>query len=90
MAVVIEDKALPFGVFPNPVNNKVFNLKVESADEAQITLHNLLGNTVAIQTSKISETVVEVKPQLELATGTYIVTVQGLAGKKGYKLVVGQ
>ena len=90
VAVVIEDKTLPFGVFPNPVNNKVFNLKVESADEAQITLHNLLGNTVAIQTTKISETVVEVKPQLELATGTYIVTVQGLAGKKGYKLVVGQ
>ena len=90
VAVVIEDKALPFGMFPNPVNNKVFNLKVESADEAQITLHNLLGNTVAIQTSKISETVVEVKPQSELAVGTYIVTVQGLAGKKGYKLVVGQ
>ena len=90
VAVVIEDKTLPFGVFPNPVNNKVFNLKVESADEAQITLHNLLGNTVAIQTSKISETVVEVKPQSELVAGTYIVTVQGLAGKKGYKLVVGQ
>ena len=90
VAVVIEDKTLPFGVFPNPVNNKVFNLKVESADEAQITLHNLLGNTVATQTSKISETVVEVKPQSELVAGTYIVTVQGLAGKKGYKLVVGQ
>ena len=90
VAIVIEDKTLPFGVFPNPVNNKVFNLKVESADEAQITLHNLLGNAVAIQTSKISETVVEVKPQSELAVGTYIITVQGLAGKKGYKLVVGQ
>ena len=90
VAVVIEDKTLPFGVFPNPVNNKVFNLKVESADEAQVTLHNLLGNAVAIQTTKISETVVEVKPQSELAVGTYIITVQGLAGKKGYKLVVGQ
>ena len=90
VAVIIEDKALPFGVFPNPVNNKVFNLKVESADEAQITLHNLLGSAVAIQTSKISETVVEVKPQSELGIGTYIVTIQGLAGKKSYKLVVGQ
>ena len=90
VAVIIEDKTLPFGVFPNPVNNKVFSLKVESADEAQITLYNLLGSAVAIQTSKISETVVEVKPQLELAVGTYIITVQGLAGKKGYKLVVGQ
>ena len=90
VAVIIEDKDLPFGVFPNPVNNKVFNLKVESADEAQITLHNLLGSAVAIQTSKISETVVEVKPQSELGIGTYIVTIQGLAGKKSYKLVVGQ
>ena len=90
VAVIIEDKALPFGVFPNPVNNKVFSLKVESADEAQVSVHNLLGQVVPIQTLKVSETVLELKPQSELPTGTYIVTVQGIVGKKSYKMVVGR
>ena len=90
VAVIIEDKALPFGVFPNPVNNRVFSLKVESADEAQVSVHNLLGQVVPIQTLKVSETVLELKPQSELPTGTYIVTVQGLVGKKSYKVVVGK
>ena len=88
VAVIIEDKTLPFGVFPNPVNSKVFSLKVESADEAQVSLHNLLGQAVAIQTVKVSETVLELKPQSELPTGTYIVTVQGIVGKKSYKVVI--
>ena len=88
VAVIIEDKDLPFGVFPNPVNAKVFSLKVESADEAQVSLHNLLGQAVPIQTVKISETVLELKPQSELPTGTYVVTVQGLVGKKSYQVVV--
>ena len=88
VAVIIEDKTLPFGVFPNPVNSKVFSLKVESADEAQVSLHNLLGQAVSIQTLKVSETVLELKPQSELPTGTYVVTVQGIVGKKSYKVVV--
>ena len=88
VAVIIEDKTLPFGVFPNPVNAKVFSLKVESADEAQVSLHNLLGQAMPIQTLKVSETVLELKPQSELPTGTYVVTVQGLVGKKSYKIVV--
>ena len=88
VAVIIADKDLPFGVFPNPVNNKVFSLKVESADEAQVSLHNLLGQALPIQTLKVSETVLELKPQSELPTGTYIVTVQGIVGKKSYKVVI--
>ena len=88
VAVIIEDKTLPFGVFPNPTNSKVFSLKVESADEAQVSLHNLLGQALPIQTVKVSETVLELKPQSELPTGTYFVTVQGIVGKKSYKVVV--
>ena len=88
VAVIIEDKDLPFGVFPNPVNSKVFSLKVESADEAQVSLHNLLGQALPIQTLKVSETVLELKPQSELPTGTYVVTVQGIVGKKSYKVVL--
>ena len=88
VAVIIADKDLPFGVFPNPVNSKVFNLKVESADETQVSLHNLLGQAMPIQTIKVSETVLELKPQSELSTGTYFVIVQGIVGKKSYKVVV--
>ena len=88
VAVIIEDKDLPFGVFPNPINAKVFSLKVESADEAQVSLHNLLGQAVQIQTVKVSDTVLELKPQFELPTGLYIVTVQGLVEKKSYQVAV--
>jgi hypothetical protein len=86
IAVIIEDQEIPFGVFPNPVSGSRFKVKVEATDETQLSLFNELGQKIAIETTKLSETVVEIQAKTELPTGSYIVKVQGLVGERSYKL----
>jgi hypothetical protein len=88
VAVIIEDRDMPFGVFPNPVSGNRFKVKVENADEAQLSLVNELGQKISIETSKLSETIVEVQAKTELPTGSFVVKVKGLVGERSYKLVV--
>ena len=90
IAVIIEDKALPFGVFPNPVKGQKFNVKVESADETQLQLTNILGIRIPIEISKVTETILEVRAKNNLSVGTYVVTVQGLTASKSYKIIVSE
>jgi Secretion system C-terminal sorting domain len=86
IAVIIEDREMPFGVFPNPVSGSRFKIKVEAADETQLSLFNELGQKIAIETTKLSETVVEVQAKAELPSGSYILKVQGLGGVKTHKV----
>jgi hypothetical protein len=88
VAVIIEDRDMPFGVFPNPVSGNRFKVKVENADEAQLSLVNELGQKIDIETSKLSETIVEVQAKTELPTGSFVMKVKGLVGERSYKLVV--
>ncbi len=88
IAVISEDKNTPFGVFPNPINSKKFNVKVENGNEAQLNLFNEQGIKIAIETIKISETIVEVRPRTELQKGTYFLQVQGLTTIKTYKVMM--
>jgi Secretion system C-terminal sorting domain len=86
IAVVIEDRDMPFGVFPNPVSGSRFKVKVEATDETQLSLFNELGQKIAIETTKLSETVVEIQTKTDLPSGSYIVKVQGLVGVKTHKI----
>jgi hypothetical protein len=86
VAVIIEDREMPFGVFPNPVSGSRFKVKVEATDETQLSLFNELGQKIAIETTKLSETVVEIQAKTDLPSGSYIVKVQGLVGERSYKL----
>ncbi len=86
VAVIIEDRDMPFGIFPNPVSGNRFKVKVENADEAQLSLVNELGQKISIETSKLSETIVEVQAKAELPSGSYVVQVKGLVGIRNYKL----
>jgi Secretion system C-terminal sorting domain len=88
VAVIIEDRDMPFGVFPNPVSGNRFKVKVENADEAQLSLFNELGQKISIETSKLSETIVEVQAKTELPTGSYVVQVKGLTTIKTYKIMM--
>jgi hypothetical protein len=86
VAVIIEDREMPFGVFPNPVSGSRFKVKVEATDETQLSLFNELGQKIAIETTKLSETVVEIQAKTELPSGSYLVQVKGLVGERSYKL----
>jgi hypothetical protein len=86
VAVIIEDRNMPFGVFSNPVSGNKFKVKVENADEAQLSVINELGQKIGIETTKLSETIVEVQAKAELPTGSYVVKVKGLVGSRNYKL----
>jgi hypothetical protein len=86
VAVIIEDREMPFGVFPNPVSGSRFKVKVEATDETQLSLFNELGQKIAIETTKLSETVVEIQAKTELPSGSYILKLQGLVGERSYKL----
>jgi hypothetical protein len=86
MAVIIEDREMPFGVFPNPVSGSRFKVKVEATDETQLSLFNELGQKIAIETTKLSETVVEIQAKTDLPSGSYILKVQGLVGVKTHKI----
>jgi hypothetical protein len=86
VAVIIEDREMPFGVFPNPVSGSRFKVKVEATDETQLSLFNELGQKIAIETTKLSETVVEIQTKTDLPSGSYIVKVQGLVGVKTHKI----
>jgi hypothetical protein len=86
VAVIIEDREMPFGVFPNPVSGSRFKVKVEATDETQLSLFNELGQKIAIETTKLSETVVEIQAKTDLPSGSYILKVQGLVGERSYKL----
>jgi hypothetical protein len=86
VAVIIEDREMPFGVFPNPVSGSRFKVKVEATDETQLSLFNELGQKIAIETTKLSETVVEVQAKTDLPSGSYLVQVKGLVGERSYKL----
>jgi hypothetical protein len=77
---------MPFGVFPNPVSGSRFKVKVEATDETQLSLFNELGQKIAIETTKLSETVVEIQAKTELPSGSYLVQVKGLVGERSYKL----
>jgi hypothetical protein len=86
IAVIVEDREMPFGVFPNPVSGSRFKVKVEATDETQLSLFNELGQKIAIETTKLSETVVEIQAKTELPSGSYLVQVKGLVGERSYKL----
>jgi hypothetical protein len=86
VAVIIEDREMPFGVFPNPVSGSRFKVKVEATDETQLSLFNELGQKIAIETTKLSETVVEIQAKTDLPSGSYLVQVKGLVGERSYKL----
>jgi hypothetical protein len=87
-AVIIDDASLPFGVFPNPVFQNTFNVKVEDADEASFVMNDLNGRFIPLKTSKLTQTIVEITPTENLPLGMYILQVQTLGSLKRHKVLV--
>ena len=87
-AVVIDDTAIPFGVFSNPVFQSIFNVKVEDADEANFTLNDLNGKDIPLKTNKLTQTIVEIATQENLPLGMYLLQVQTLGSLKMHKVMV--
>jgi hypothetical protein len=87
-AVIIDDASLPFGVFSNPVFQNIFNVKVEDADEANFIMNDLNGRLIALKTSKLTQTIVEITPTENLSLGMYIIQVQTLGSLKMHKVMI--
>jgi|GEM_PF-6977762 len=87
-AVIIDDSYLPFGVFPNPSNGYNFKVKVEDSDEAILKLTDLSGSVIRINSSKLTQTVLEINPLEVLTFGTYILEVQTLGSLKKHKMLI--
>jgi len=69
-------------VFPNPANNVV---TIENAENANITVLNMLGQVVAMQVADSNRETIDVS---ELAEGTYVVRIANGAEVKTHKLSI--
>ena len=75
-------------VYPNPVQNNVFNIQVASAQNTDVVVFNSLGQQVACNVSAISGTTINVQPQSQLATGIYIVKITNNGVTETKKVIV--
>jgi hypothetical protein len=87
-SVIIEDAYLPFGVFPNPLMEQDFSVKVEDSDEAEVKLLDFLGKSIQLKINKLSQTVLEIKPLETLDFGSYILEVKTLGSLKKHKILI--
>jgi hypothetical protein len=88
VSAVISDQDQPFGAFPNPASARQFSLKVENANEAQVTLYDVLGIKHAASTQKESDNILIVKPQAKLSPGMYLAQVKNLTGTYMHKVYI--
>jgi hypothetical protein len=67
-----------FVVYPNPVVNNNFTIKLPAtlSGNVKVTLHNLLGQEV-FQVNTIASPILEIAPKNTLSSGVYIVSVIG-------------
>jgi hypothetical protein len=87
-SVIIEDTYLPFGVFPNPLMEQNFSVKVEDSDEAEITLLDFWGKPIILKINKLTQTVLEIKPLETLNFGAYILEVKTLGSLRKHKILI--
>jgi len=87
-AVVIDDAYVAFGVFPNPLIETNFNVKVEDSDEASLNLTDFTGRVINLNISKLTQTILEITPSETLNFGTYILEVQTLGSLKKHKILI--
>ena len=89
VTAVVSDQDQPFGAFPNPASAKQFSLKVENADEAEVTLYDVLGIKHAASTEKESDNILIVRPQGKLPPGMYLANVKNLTGTYTHRIYIG-
>ncbi len=73
-----------FSMYPNPSDGKLLNINLETADTARMNIYNILGEKIATYHLSQSQ---EVK-EMNLAPGTYLVTVETAHTKETRKLIV--
>ncbi len=87
-SVIIEDTYLPFGVFPNPLVEQEFNVKVEDSEEAEFKLLDFSGKSIELKINKLSQTILGIKPSEILRFGSYILEVKTLGSLKRHKVLM--
>lgn len=88
VSIVVENPNTPFGIFPNPSGNQSFRVKVESAENAVLSLITAGGQSVSFNTTKESETVVIVQPNENLASGVYLLNIKNSGTERTHKVVI--
>ncbi|MCU0470226.1 MAG: T9SS type A sorting domain-containing protein [Arcicella sp.] len=88
LSIVIEDTDYPFHVFPNPVKEQTFRVKIDGIENNIISLNSINGQSIIIETQKESENVFIVTPKQVLASGIYFLHVRNNTYEKSYKIIV--
>ena len=80
--------AKDFSIYPNPVLDNNFTVKVPSEGKTVITVYNQIGQEIKCNVSELSNTTYKVEPQTALASGIYIVKVNNDGKSATTKLIV--
>lgn len=77
-----------FNIYPNPVLNNNFTVKVPSEGKTAITVYNQIGQEIKCNISELSSLTYKVEPQTALASGIYIVKINNDGKSATSKLIV--
>ena len=80
--------AMNFNIYPNPVLNNNFTVRVPSEGKTTVSVFNQIGQEIKCNVSETSTTTYRVEPQTTLASGIYIVKVNNDGKTATTKLIV--
>lgn len=85
-SVIVRNDA--YGVFPNPVVDGKFALRLDEPQTAQVSLYGTDGRLLPLQKTGAEDGVLLLKTAKKLATGVYVLTVEERAQTRKYRVVI--
>ncbi|GAB3032756.1 T9SS type A sorting domain-containing protein [Spirosoma pulveris] len=77
-----------YGIFPNPVTDNKFVLRLDEPQTADVALYSSDGRLIPIQKTGTDEGLLMLKASRKLTTGIYIITVKERAQTRTHRVVV--
>lgn len=77
-----------YGVFPNPIVNQQFTLRLDEPQTAVVRLYDLAGHELSLQKVSHGTTNLLLKISKSLSTGLYILKVEERGQSRQYRLVI--
>lgn len=87
-AVSVIVRSLDYSLYPNPLVGQMICLSVDDPELATISLYNVRGEKIALETYPDGPKTLKLKPLRQLASGVYLINVGERATKRTYKLIV--